>query len=150
MSRFPDQALSLLMLDIDDFKLVNDTLGHQDGDKVLCEVAKILRRGARDVDLPVRYGGEELAVIVPGADIDGAVRVAERIRERVASLAMPVRGELDGPVRITLSIGVAQLRPGAPDAASLVAAADGALYRAKRAGKNRVERAPTAIGVPAE
>ncbi|MCD6725851.1 MAG: diguanylate cyclase [Solirubrobacteraceae bacterium] len=150
VSRFPDQALSLLMLDIDDFKLVNDTLGHQVGDKVLCEVAKILRRGARDVDLPVRYGGEEYALIVPGADIEGAVRVAERIRERVASLAMPVRGELDGPVRITLSIGVAQLRPGAPDAASLVAAADGALYRAKRAGKNRVERAPTAIGVPAE
>lgn len=150
VSRFPDQALSLLILDIDDFKLVNDTLGHQVGDEVLREVAKVLRHRARDVDLPVRYGGEELALIVPGADLDGAVRVAERVRERVASLAIPARGELGGAVRITLSVGVAQLGPGTADAASLVAAADGALYRAKRAGKNRVERAPTAIGVPAE
>ncbi len=135
------QPLGLLLLDIDNFKKVNDTYGHQQGDLVLKAVAAALREYSREIDEPARYGGEEMAVALPQTDLDGAFTIAERVRESVAALVVPA---LDGgePLRVTVSIGVAASASAGKDA--LVAAADAALYVAKRSGKNRTERAPAA------
>jgi diguanylate cyclase (GGDEF)-like protein len=137
-SRRFGQDLGLVMLDIDDFKAVNDTYGHQQGDLVLREVAKVLRASSREIDEPARYGGEELAVVLPGTDLEGAHQLAERVREGVAALRLPILGD-DGaePLRVTASFGAAALPASADDVRGLVAAADEALYQAKRAGKNR-------------
>ena len=134
-----DTGIGLVMLDVDNFKLVNDTYGHQVGDRVLREVARVLRAESREVDEPARYGGEELAVILPAADLEGAYGLAERVRTGIARLAIPVEG--GDPLRVTASFGVAALPESAADQGSLIAAADGALYAAKRAGKNRTIRA---------
>jgi diguanylate cyclase (GGDEF)-like protein len=132
--------LALVMLDLDNFKLVNDRYGHQQGDEVLAMVADVLRDFSRDIDAPARYGGEELAVVLPQTDAEGAAQLAERIREAVDRLEVPrVNGE--GTLRLQASFGVAALPESAVDRAGLIAAADAALYRAKRAGRNRVERA---------
>jgi diguanylate cyclase (GGDEF)-like protein len=132
------QNLGLVMLDIDDFKAVNDTYGHQQGDMVLREVARVLRESSREIDEPARYGGEEMAVVLPGTDLDGAFSLAERMRERIEALRVPVVGDEDGdPLRITASFGAAALSDSADSVRSLVAAADEALYQAKRSGKNR-------------
>lgn len=135
--------LSLVMLDIDKFKSVNDTYGHQQGDKVLIEVARVLRRMSRDVDLPARYGGEEMAVVLPQTDLIGAEQQAERIRAALEGMNIQ---RLDGGGRlpVTASFGVASFPSEAGDKTALIAAADAALYRAKRGGRNRVERAEPA------
>ncbi|HZV75274.1 MAG TPA: diguanylate cyclase [Conexibacter sp.] len=133
-----DQPLGLVMLDIDDFKRVNDTYGHQQGDVVLREVARILRDCTREVDEPARYGGEELAVALQQTDLAGAEAIAERVRTLVEALELS-RLDGRGTLRITVSCGVAASADGDPIA--LVAAADAALYAAKRAGKNRTIRA---------
>ena len=139
-SRRFESPLAFVMLDIDDFKKVNDTHGHQQGDEVLAHVASVLRALSRDVDAPARYGGEELAVVVPGTDMDGAALLAERMREAIARLRVP--GVAGGEsLKITASFGVAAIPESARDREGLIAAADAALYRAKRAGKNRVMRA---------
>jgi diguanylate cyclase (GGDEF)-like protein len=132
------QPLALVLLDIDNFKIVNDTYGHQQGDVVLREVARVLRESSREVDEPARYGGEELAVVLPGTDLEGAVNLAERVRRGIESLE--VRMGANGSLRVTASLGVATLPGAGYDARSLVEAADDALYRAKRMGKNRTER----------
>jgi len=137
--RFGGQ-LGLVMVDIDDFKAVNDTHGHQLGDAVLREVARVVRESSREIDEPARYGGEELAVVLPGTDLAGAFRVAERMREGIAGLAVD-QPEGHGPLHVTASFGVAALPETCEDHQGLVAAADGALYEAKRAGKNRTIRA---------
>ena len=130
--------LGLVMLDIDDFKAVNDTYGHQQGDLVLREVAKILKASSREIDEPARYGGEELALVLPGTDLEGAHQLAERVREGIAALRLPILGDADAePLRITASFGAAAVPVSAEDVRGLVAAADEALYQAKRAGKNR-------------
>jgi diguanylate cyclase (GGDEF)-like protein len=139
--RFED-SVGLAMLDIDDFKAVNDTYGHQQGDQVLAAVARVLRELSRDIDTPARYGGEELAVVLPGSDSRGAAQLAERMREAIERLRVP-RVDGAGSLGITASFGVASMPSSAVDKDSLIAAADGALYRAKRAGKNRVKRADT-------
>jgi diguanylate cyclase (GGDEF)-like protein len=126
------------MLDLDDFKAVNDTHGHQQGDLVLQRVAGILRQIARVSDEPARYGGEELAVILPGTDLEGAYTLAEAIRTAVERLALPLPG--GDVLRVTVSIGISALDPGAADPAALIEAADVALYDAKHAGKNRTAR----------
>jgi diguanylate cyclase (GGDEF)-like protein len=133
-----ESPLGLVMLDIDDFKQVNDTWGHQQGDVVLASVARALRDLSRDIDEPARYGGEEMAVVLPQTDLDGAAQLAERMREAVEALRIP-RVDGDGHLGVTASFGVAAIPPCASDKESLIAAADAALYRAKRAGKNRVE-----------
>jgi diguanylate cyclase (GGDEF)-like protein len=135
--------LSLLMLDVDDFKKVNDTYGHPQGDEVLRRIGEILRFESRGIDAPARYGGEEFAVALPETGADGAMEVAERIRARIESEEVPFL-DRDGVLRISASLGVATLPDSARDVRALVAAADAALYSAKRAGKNRVEAAPPA------
>jgi diguanylate cyclase (GGDEF)-like protein len=141
-----DQPLGLLMLDIDDFKPVNDTHGHLQGDDVLRAVGHVLAAGSREIDEPARYGGEEMAVVLPQTDLDGAVQLAERIRGSIADLRVP-RRDGTGVLRVTVSCGAAALPDSALDKGGLIAAADAALYRAKRAGKDRTERAAgAAIG----
>jgi|tagenome__1003787_1003787.scaffolds.fasta_scaffold20949524_2 diguanylate cyclase (GGDEF)-like protein len=136
-----DQDMGLIMLDLDNFKRVNDTYGHMQGDMVLREVARVLRQSAREIDEPARYGGEEMAIALPQTDLDGAYNFAERVRHRIEALELPLL-EGDGTLRVTASFGAASLAHSpSPDKDSLVAAADAALYRAKRSGKNRTVRA---------
>jgi diguanylate cyclase (GGDEF)-like protein len=133
--------LGLIMLDIDNFKQINDTYGHMQGDEVLREVAHVLRQSSREIDEPARYGGEEMAVALPQTDLEGAYQFAERVRRRIEALALPLP-DGDGVLRVTASFGAASLASaGGIDKDAMVGAADAALYQAKRAGKNRTERA---------
>ena len=139
--------VGLIMLDIDDFKQVNDTHGHLQGDMVLGEVARVLRQSSRDADEPARYGGEEMAVALPETDLEGSYQFAERVRRRIEALELPLLNG-GGTLRVTASFGVASLvTAGMADKDALVAAADGALYEAKRAGKNRTVRASVNAGL---
>jgi diguanylate cyclase (GGDEF)-like protein len=130
------EPLSLIMVDVDHFKKVNDTHGHVTGDRVLQGVAEILRKKVRGGSA-FRYGGEEMAVLLPKADLAAAARAAERLRAAVE--ARKIAG-----IRVTASFGVAQWDPSMADPAAFVERADQALYRAKEAGRNRVETAPPA------
>ncbi len=132
-------AVGLVMIDLDDFKQVNDRHGHLAGDAVLAEVAARLRSAVRTGEQAYRYGGEEFAVLLPGADRQGAVAVGERMRRAIADTPFALPGV--GKLSITGSVGVASLPADASDAQALVAAADAALLRSKAAGKNRVEAA---------
>ena len=136
------QELGLIMLDIDDFKQVNDTYGHQQGDLVLHEVARVVAENSREIDEPARYGGEEFAIALPQTDLEGAYNLAERMRTAIQGLTIPSLAG-DGELRITASLGVAALPECAEDKDGLIAAADVSLYQAKRAGKNRTERPPS-------
>jgi diguanylate cyclase (GGDEF)-like protein len=134
------QPLSLLLIDIDRFKTLNDRLGHQAGDRCLAAVATVLAETVRDItDTVARYGGEEFAVILPFTDTAGAAAVAEKLRASVEALAWEaIHGQ---PAALTVSIGGATLRPDADaerevDPSRLIAAADAALYRAKSEGRN--------------
>jgi diguanylate cyclase (GGDEF)-like protein len=134
------QPLSLLICDVDHFKLYNDSYGHQAGDECLKSVAKAIGQCFRTGDLVARYGGEEFAIVLPHTDCAGAVQVAERVRSAVAAAALshaasPVCGQ------VTLSIGVACRAPqpkGAADSRTLIEEADRNLYLAKRRGRNQV------------
>ena len=139
-----DEPVAFVILDLDDFKQINDAYGHQQGDRVLVEAATVLRRLSRDIDEPARYGGEELAVVLAQTDLAGALHAAERMRAAIAALRIPRVDGDPAPVTVTASFGVASVMAGAEDKRSLIAAADAALYRAKRAGKNRVEAAAPA------
>jgi diguanylate cyclase (GGDEF)-like protein len=125
--------LSVLMLDIDYFKRINDRCGHAAGDGVLLAVADVLRHELRASDLGVRHGGEEFLVILPGDSAAQAFEVAERIRGEVAQLAVPLDGDT---ASITVSVGIATFN-GSESGEQLVARADAALYRAKQGGRNR-------------
>ena len=138
-------SLSLLMLDIDDFKKVNDTHGHLVGDDVLRRIGRILQAESRGIDEPARYGGEEFVVALPETGMQGAEELAERVRERIETEPVPL-AEGGEALRVTASLGVASIPDSASDVRSLIAAADAALYAAKRAGKNRVMLAPKRAG----
>lgn len=133
------RPFSLMMLDLDHFKRINDNFGHHVGDEVLVRVAQVLSQSLRENDLLGRYGGEEFAVILPETDRAAALVVAERCRMAVQEIEIPVP---DGVLRVTTSAGLASV----PDArfgvlGDLVKAADGALYEAKRGGRNRLRAA---------
>jgi len=135
--------LSLIILDLDEFKVVNDTHGHLQGDEVLRLVGRILQSEPRAIDEAARYGGEEFVVALPETGPEGAVELAERIRMRLEGEAV---ASADGgeAVRVTASFGTATMPGAAEDARHLFEAADEALYEAKRQGKNRVVTAPVA------
>ena len=130
------RALSVLMMDVDGFKTFNDSYGHPQGDRLLKTVAGILQAGVRNVDHVGRYGGEEFMIILPETFKDAACHLAERIRAQVEEHAWVMIDE--HPIRRTVSIGVAAYPEDALNADELVQRADEAMYRAKRAGKNRV------------
>ncbi|MFZ2100087.1 MAG: GGDEF domain-containing protein [Oricola sp.] len=129
--------LSLIMFDLDRFKAINDTHGHQMGDRILSDFADTVRQSLRPNDLFGRYGGEEFVVVLPGASIETAAVIAERVRSIFAGGNEFIDGK---PVRATVSAGVATAVSNAP-LEDVIAAADQAMYIAKRAGRNRVERA---------
>ncbi len=139
-ARRTERPLSLLMIDIDDFKRINDAHGHQAGDRVLRHVAQLVGRMLRRSDTVARYGGEEFAVLLPEAALNEAESVAESLRAEIerSPVAVPERTL---PIRVRISIGVATLPGDAVGAADLVGAADRGLYEAKRTGKNRVRHA---------
>ena len=130
--------LSLLLLDIDHFKSVNDRYGHSAGDRVLRAAVDLFQGQIRRSDLLGRYGGEEFLVLLPETDVAGADVVAERIRAALRKAPVNV-GNL--AVEMTVSIGLTELRPEMQDVDALLAHADAALYRAKDAGRDRIERA---------
>lgn len=130
------RPLGLALLDIDHFKSVNDTFGHPAGDKVLQVLAKVLRGEAREADVLARIGGEEFCLLMPDTDEDGALKMAERIRQKVSQLTTQ---QLHIDASITVSLGVATARHSGVDLDSLYARADKALYHAKLNGRNRTE-----------
>lgn len=134
--------VALAMVDVDHFKRFNDTHGHQTGDAVLRHVAAVISANVRSGDLVYRYGGEEFAVLLPGADLDDAVEVVERVRAAIAASPLPGMSPETVPP-VTVSVGVSVTPPA--DGAAMVRAADGALYAAKSGGRNRVE----AVAAPA-
>lgn len=137
----PPTVASWVLLDIDHFKDVNDSLGHDAGDEVLVQVASLLRGGARDGDVVARVGGEEFVVVLPRAPVGAAAAAAERLRGQIERASLSVNG---ATLRVTASFGVAEQRRGVPWN-EVLTAADEALYRAKETGRNRVE----ASGLPA-
>jgi diguanylate cyclase (GGDEF)-like protein len=139
---------ALALIDIDDFKTMNDTFGHRHGDAVLELVADVIGDACRVTDEPARYGGDELAVILAETDLDGASTIAENLRRAVETTEL---GLPDGSTtRVTISVGISAMLPGAGDPAALLEAADVGLYAAKRTGKNRVRSGGWAAGKPGD
>jgi two-component system, cell cycle response regulator len=137
-SRRYGRPFSLLMLDVDHFKGINDTYGHLAGDKALRALAALIRGEVRPTDVGARYGGEEFVLVLPETAGPGAMTLAERLRARVAGHALAVTAE--HTISMTVSIGVASYPDGANSVQKLLSAADQALYAAKSAGRNRVSR----------
>ncbi|MBU1986228.1 MAG: diguanylate cyclase, partial [Proteobacteria bacterium] len=129
-----ERKFSLLLLDIDHFKIVNDTFGHVAGDHVLQELARVMKNQVRESDIACRYGGEEFTVVLPGTAIVGAVALAEKLRTTIEHHPFP---DVDGR-QITVSIGVTEGKGAERDASMIIAQADEALYQAKRQGRNQV------------
>jgi diguanylate cyclase (GGDEF)-like protein len=134
-AREAHEPLSILAIDVDEFKRINDTHGHAAGDRVLRQIARACVEALREGDLLGRIGGEEFLAILPNTTLDRALDVAERLRHRVESLEL---ADLPTDLRATISIGVAQMHASEEDAADLTRRADMALYQAKAQGRNRV------------
>jgi len=132
-----ERPLSVMLIDVDHFKRFNDDFGHGVGDQVLRLIAKVLRERVRDQDLPARYGGEELIAVFPGSDLKASVAVGEAIRRLISECKITRRSTGEVLPGVTVSIGVAQLRPG-ESMADLIERCDRALYTAKDTGRNRV------------
>lgn len=130
------QPLSLIMIDIDNFKSINDTYGHICGDIVLKEIAKCVKNNVRHYNTCYRYGGEEIAVILPGTDISNGYHIAERLRQKVEKLNIKIdRGKY---INVTISLGISEVDANTFEKEALIRNADAALYRAKASGKNCV------------
>jgi diguanylate cyclase (GGDEF)-like protein len=123
--------VSLIMMDIDDFKEINDSHGHQKGDRVLSEISKFILKAVRELDICSRYGGDEFVVILPQTGRREALRLAERIRERIEN-------HFKKDLNVTISLGVATCPLNAKSARALITKADRALYQSKSSGKNKV------------
>jgi diguanylate cyclase (GGDEF)-like protein len=143
--------LAIAMLDIDRFKVINDTYGHLVGDQVLKEIARMLTSQLRDYDVAGRFGGEEFSLLLPQIRSVDAIRLAERIRSKIAAMSIIAPGTAGGErVQVTVSIGVAALDPGTTRTyAQLMSAADAALYRAKGSGRDQVQMISTTRGLSA-
>lgn len=135
------QDVSVLIIDIDNFKSINDGRGHLQGDQVLRTIAEIVLRTTRTIDVGARYGGDELALVLLETDAEGTMILAERLRERIHDAEVPVRG--GGSMSVTVSIGAATRTDDLDEMEELIEAADQALLEAKRAGKDRVKAAAT-------
>lgn len=133
------RPLSLLFIDLDGFKAVNDTHGHLCGSRALVEAAAVIRSSARETDVVSRFGGDEFALVLPDTGADGAYAVGERIRDRVAAHSFLAADRLN--VRLTVSVGLATFPDVASSSEELIQAADGAMYRVKRQGKNGIRAA---------
>jgi diguanylate cyclase (GGDEF)-like protein len=133
------KPLSLLFIDLDGFKAVNDTYGHLHGSRALVEAASVIRGSARETDVVARFGGDEFAVVLPETDPQGARAVAQRIRDRIAEHCFLSSEMLD--VRLTASVGIATLPDVARSAEELIQAADRAMYKVKMSGKNGIQHA---------
>jgi len=133
------RPLSLLFIDLDGFKGVNDTHGHLSGSRALVEAAAVIRGSARETDVVARFGGDEFAVVLPDTGGEGAFAVGERVRDRIAAHKFLARDGLD--IRLTASVGLATLPDVAASADELVAAADKAMYGVKDSGKNGIQAA---------
>ena len=129
------RPFAVLMLDIDNFKSLNDTYGHLAGDEVLETLAAILKRSVRNVDFVARYGGEEFVAVLIETSAEAALQVAERIRSLVETPRLAATNEL---ISVTVSIGVTESRPGDARPDDVIARADRAMYDAKHAGRNTV------------
>lgn len=129
------QPVSLIFVDLDHFKQLNDRYGHPLGDKVLSTVGAVMKDALRASDLLCRYGGDEFVVLLPETPLDDAMHVAEGLRRTLSRQAVPWRG---GSVSVTASLGVSALTPGEMDVGELLARADAAMYRAKRDGRNAI------------
>src|SRR5262249_49779940 len=128
---------SILILDIDFFKAINDTYGHSAGDEVLKEFSRRLKKAVRGIDLACRYGGEEFVVVMPDTRIAVATAVAERPAPRLAPEPFPIN-QGTRTVQATISVGIAAMRSAEDMPSTIIKRADQALYRAKREGRNRV------------
>jgi diguanylate cyclase (GGDEF)-like protein len=136
------RPLSLLFIDLDGFKSINDTHGHLFGSRALVEAAAVIRSSARETDVVARFGGDEFALVLPDTGGEGAYAVGERIRERIAAFTFLVGDGLD--IHLTASLGVATLPDAAASVEELVQAADMAMYHVKESGKNGIHVAPAA------
>ena len=130
-SRRTKTPFCLIMMDIDDFKKINDQYGHLVGDEVLSGIGENLNEHVREMDTAARYGGEEMAVIMPETNLDQAYAIAERIRDNIENLQF-------SQTKVTMSIGISQYSENLLDEKTIIDCADKALYQAKRAGKNKV------------
>jgi two-component system cell cycle response regulator len=128
--------ISLLMIDIDKFKMINDTYGHLVGDEVLIQLAELIQKNSRTYDIPVRYGGEEFVVLLPGAGIEQALAVGEKIRKNVENNTFISKQGIK--IKLTVSVGVATLKPKTSSLEILIEEADIALYDSKQKGRNCV------------
>lgn len=136
--RMHRDALTVILFDIDHFKRINDEYGHAAGDAVLRQLADLMCEGQRKIDMLGRIGGEEFALLLPGTELTAATVFAERLRQRVEQT--PMRLDDGVTLNITVSIGIAAMDEKAPGGDQALIRADQALYRAKRAGRNRVEQ----------
>jgi len=133
-----NQPLSLAFVDIDDFKVLNDTHGHSVGDRVLRGIAMKIQSSVRQSDFFARYGGEEFAVLLPGTTVDVAAIVAEKLRSQLENSVFRLN---DVELRVTVSIGIGELEAEQEDREQFISRVDAAMYKAKAAGRNRVEKA---------
>jgi diguanylate cyclase (GGDEF)-like protein len=131
------RPMSFILCDVDHFKVVNDTHGHEAGDAVLSAVARVLRTGVREVDHAARWGGEEFLLLLPETNVSGAALVANRLRDAIGELRVASKG---GSLQVTMTFGVSTLHP-SESIDQAIARADKALYAGKHGGRNRVEMA---------